>query len=244
VVACPEKSLLPGIGGSGARPFDVRVGGKEGTLGQEHSCAQRNKECQPSPEVVLEEVFSEESADKQEHQNVEQEQTAHGLEPGQGFEAGKTGEHDGRRQVDQFVVNQGPAQEVEVSQLSRACEATEPPQNKDGRQDPQPFVPRPASDVVKPVGQGGLMIGRGWGIERNAEGQQAGESGEVRIKMFECDQQKAVGEGEDRHQGMDGCGKDEKQSCLDVLLVDHFHDGEYGGEGGQVSRVEVLIEDV
>src|SRR5256885_2061845 len=69
-----------------AGPLDMATRGKELTLCEPHSTDEGQKQEQPSPGVVFQDVDSQKASTDHDEKGVEQLQASHGLKAGQGFE--------------------------------------------------------------------------------------------------------------------------------------------------------------
>ncbi len=79
ICAHPRKGSQPRIVGRDSGQFDVFGSREERSLGDEHAEGEGQKEGDPPPEVIAEDLFADQAAAEERHEDIDQVQVPHGL---------------------------------------------------------------------------------------------------------------------------------------------------------------------
>src|SRR5579884_3939469 len=117
--------------------------------------------------------------------------------------------------------------------FTQASDAAEPPENCGRSDHAQPFVPLPLRHIEIRTPQHYFVVRTRHCCERHSEWKQSRESS----KAFGSHQQQEHTEGKCkcRHQRMDKSGENQKETRLNELPIQRFHDGKDCREGTKIT---------
>ncbi len=97
---------------------------------------------------------------------------------------------------------------------------------------------------MRRLSQRDLMICSRWRIESQPKGKQSRKSESPRLVTLKHGEPNAKGNCEARHQRMDRGGERQPQQRRHISAMQHVRHREQSRERRQISRVQILIEDI
>jgi hypothetical protein len=144
VVADPRKSAQPRIVGGDSGQLDVCGSSEKRALSDEHAEGEGQKEREPTPDARAQQLFSDQAAAEERHEDVDQVQVAHGLHRGE-TNKGRGEQHDAGGQELESCKNGGACGQFRHDgTVGAAGVAGDEPEDEDGGDGAEPLVPGPA----------------------------------------------------------------------------------------------------